>query len=406
MSRDLRIETDGFEPIAVGNLVDESVNKEVDRVTRSIGESRARAAEFLAQSEIVEQVYMGEFLSDVRTANTLALAIASGDTSVSFDAQSLGEHGDNPDTVREYLSPFVVQDPSREYPFAQLTFPATAVIPYKGQEHHIQTYSGWNPLTPYNFSPSFNANVSIPTLVDPQLRTFAELKELEAIDPGHAEQLFGAYRMAARGQKEQNPAAIFRDPLVVRMVAIPPTGYDYMTDFVPRVTMGRDSAWDPYLLVNGALNPSGDYLNSQATFARNTVVLNSDGKETALRVSRPLPGQTAEEQGQALVPLANHELNRMAVILFPYKVEAKPRASFEVPFASSHYSFDGGGATRSMRGTVGGAALGAGATGWASASKRQVGFLGDTYVPQTGGQPVIYSIRLLTAQRDPDTVAG
>jgi len=34
-----------------------------------------------------------------------------------------------------------------------------------------------------------------------------------------------------------------------------------------------------------------------------------------------------------------------------------------------------------------------------TADKRLTTFLGDRYVPERGGQPYIYSVRLLTAQR-------
>ncbi len=406
-----RIENDALGPIVAHLGAEGTIGQEENRAVTLVRDARARAAELTAQADVVERVYQGEFLADARTANQLATAIASGDVDVEFDVQSLGEHGDDPDKVRNYLSAFVVQDPSRsDYPFSRLTFPATAVIPHNGKEHHVDRYSPLHPLTPYSFSPSFNPDITVPTLVDPQIRTFAELEELEAIDPGHAQQLLQAYSMAAREQKDTNPLARFEDPLIIRMVTILPTGYDYKTDFVPQVELpkGRGTqAWDPRLLVGGALNASGNYLGNRDGLERNRVVLNRAGKETALRVSRPLPEEVTAERAQALMPLADHEMNRMAVFLFPYQVKKQARVDISPFVDSSAYMFGGGmkGTTRGG-GNVGGALIGDGVSGILGAGKREKNIFGDRIIPEIGGRPVIYSIRLLTAQRPPDTIAA
>jgi hypothetical protein len=401
--------------MAADLVAEGSLGEEMDRVSQAVTRVRDLALEMTYQAHVAEKVYIGQFLQDLALARSLALDIGSGrPDSVAFNAQSLAEHGDDPKAITEYLSEFEVQDPSREYPFPKIGFPTTAVINYNGVEHHIDDspFSS-RILTPYNFSPSYNPSVELPTLVDPKPRSFADLAELEALDHGHAQQVMEAYRMVAREQKQKDPRATFQDPLIVRMVAILPTGYDYMTDFVPRVEIPKGiRSWDPYLLFGGALNPSGNFLRNDGLFNRNKVVLNSSGRESALRVIRPLPGQVAEEQSSSLMPLVDHEMNSMAVILFPYEIQ-KPRISKPDSSYIGDAGLDGmygggvyrGGATKGGGGDVGGAMVGAGASGWASADKRPRDSFGDRFVPAKDGRPLIFSVRLLTAQRDADSVA-
>src|SRR6185369_10728431 len=174
---------DPIAPLAAEARSTTIIDRESLRATDMVVSVRARADEMREKAELVEKIYIGEFLEDAALANQLATALVAGRMDeVAFDAQSLGEHGDNPAAVREYLSAFQAVDPTATYPFPTLTFPTTAIIDYNGQEHHVSRYGGYNPLDAFYFSPSFTPDITLPTLIDPTPRTFAELHELEKLD--------------------------------------------------------------------------------------------------------------------------------------------------------------------------------------------------------------------------------
>ena len=380
---------DSLAPLAAKEDADRVVGEETTKVRRLLADSHARIAELTAQTELVERVYLGEFLPDVTETNKVATDIVSGLIDVTtFDPISFGEHGESPESIKHYLSSFEAFDPTQTYPFPQITFPATAILDYNGVEHTVSSYAtGLRPLERYMFSPHFRSGIELATLVDPEIRTLDELAELE---PGHGMQLREAFHLAREAQGDK--ASSFQDPQVVRMVAILPTGTDYATDFVPKVTLAprENDAWDPYLMVRGAFNSASNYLSTDMGISRETIAFDADGREASLRVRRPEAGSYAE-QSTSLMPLASHELNTLGVMLFPYALHKRPQ-QISPPVESGMY----GGAVG--RKSVGGAEIGTGQIGWTSAGKSE-GRYGSKILPVEGGRPVVYSVRLLTTAR-------
>ncbi len=395
---------DALSPLATRTEAGGVLYRETQRAEQLADEARARAADLVAQADLIDTVYRGQFLPDAQQAIDFATALGEGRApELNWDVQSLGEHGDNPsEALIAYAEPFVALDPSLPLPFPHIQFPTSVVLTHQGEEHRVEKYPILQPLSKYSITPDFTPTVMAPVLVDPTLRTFAELEELEAHDPGHAAQLFEAYRMAAHGLKEQG--GNFRDPFVARLLLVLPTGYDYATEFLPEITPAQNDktqAWSPYLMVRGALNESGGFIRAGIS-GKKRAPYNQDGKAATLRLRRPLAGDE-ELNASEVMPLAGHEFDHMGLILFPYTVVPAPARPHYNP--SPTYS---GGVTKGLNDTgasVGAADIGVGGASWASAGdKQRIGILGEQFVPTQGGRPIVYSIRVLTAQKHPDTV--
>lgn len=388
---------DGLEPMVAAAAFDSTYATALGRVAGSVESVRKRIAEATELADVAERVYIGHFLPDVEAAARAALDLEAGGANI--DPSTFGPNTTE-QQIRDYLEPFVVQDPSAKYHFPRLWLPASAVIPFNGKEYTLDPSSWYNMLTPYKSLLSFRPDLQLPQLIDPQPRTFGEFEELSTLDPGHAEQVKEAYRMAVHEQHEQYPGIHYKDPIIIRAVATLPTGTDYATEFLPQLELGDVSeAWDPRIIVGGALNPSGNFLVNEGTYKHDRIVLSVDGKEAAFRVTRPKPGERDLERSLDVVPRTDHEYDSIAIILFPHRQHKAPRRSYDSPvyFDRSVY---GGGATRSVRMShepaVGAANVSAGTTGGFAATKRGTNSMGDRILPVPGGQPLIYSIRLLT----------
>lgn len=379
---------DPLAALAAEEVVDAAVAKADVELRKGIAATREKAHDMEVQAALTQEIILGEFLPDVKEAHRLALGLVSGYAdNTRYDVASLEEFYGSKEGMRSYLEGFEAMDPTKEYPFPQVVFPATAIIQHNGADHYFdQMAGGFGTLHRYMFTPTFRSNVLVPTLIDPQVHS---LEDIATLEPGHGAQLAETFRMANERQ-----AGIFQDPKVVRMVAVLPVGENYATDFIPSLVFKEAglNGWDPYLMVNGALNNSGSYLMKHMSTTRDSMPLNVNDREASFRVQRPKPGSYNEESERD-IPRAPHELNSMGIILLPYKLHEAPRRT-------SPGSSSGSYASPTMKGgSVGEAYVGVGQLGYASAGKNSVNAFGDVMLPENSRPPVVYSVRFLTAKR-------
>lgn len=383
---------------------------EAKRVGGIITDTRNEAARMIRQADIVERLYSGEFLRDFDLAAETVTALAQGKIDeIPMDVRSFAVAGDTPEAVREYMSHFTIQSATAPYPFPRVTFPTTAIFTDEGKECHVEGWSSYSPLSYGILSPTFAPEVRLPVLVDTHALSLADFDRLDQLEPGHARNIQVAYEMALAEQKQKG-AEFTKEPQIIRLIAALPVGYDYTTDFLPDVELPNDKtkAYDPYLLYEGELNRAGDYLQQDIAVKRSRIPLSVDGKQTFMRARRPLPGGEHTE-GQ-LLPTPGHEQNRMAIILFPYTKEEAPRR-IDFPSHEGYHSSSSGliGIESTLdvegmrRASIGGAKLEKGAQGWLSTTKRSENIMGDMMVASTQEQPLIYSVRFITVQRNLDT---
>ncbi len=375
------------------------------RSTAAIKEGRKEARERYRLARIAEQVYENGFLKDTETAIRTATALASRDLQgIGFDRRSLGAVGESEESVLAYLSKFTAFDPTQQYLFPKLEFPTTAVMQYEGRDMILPQHSSLGRALDRADFINFPADVTLPMLIDPIPRSFARFDELEALDPGHAGQLRKAYTMAAQSlYKDDN--AIYQAPQIVRLVALLPVGENYSTAFTPEVeTREKGQAWNPFLMLQGKLNESGNFL-TPGFFGKSRIPANRDGRESGFRIGQA-GSDLSEAQAQSEFPLGSRELDSMGIFLFPYAIKERPY----IPYDYSYDSLFRGAATRggsltygggASKGMVGGAEIYTGPRTMWSTEKRHRTWDGNEMSPQFGGIPTIYSVRLLAVSRTP-----
>ncbi len=359
---------------------------------RVLGEVRRQLEKGLLLADLAERVYLGGFVADAEAAAVSLFDLTR--SSAQFDIQSFDKDMTK-QQVSKYLEPFQGQDSPVSHCFPRLWLPATAVIPYRGEELAFASSGFERALNPYNLGSFFRPDIRLPQLVDPLLRTFDQFEKMPQLDPDHPKQLKEAYQTALDEQRAKHPIVRFREPAVVRAVATLPIGREYMTDFLPQIELAdRSTVWAPWLLTGGTLSVPCKYLYTDAGYACGRVVClsNANVKGAALRIIHSKSGEYDAEREISALPLVNHEDYSMAVILFPYELRRTPRpalhsfndASGELPLSYNTQA-------------AGDATVAKGSTDRSSpAEHEKIGI----FVPKAGGQPLIYSIRLFTVSAE------
>lgn len=265
----------------VAREVDPSLFEKQKEIGNKIREIRAKAV-------LAENVFMKGFFPDAVIAKVLADSIASNyPTIVPFDPQSLGKCVTNIDEAGEYMQSFNKQGSSTDYSFPTLTFPAAPVLTYDGESHYVNTESDTDILVPTTAS-SFKPNIILPTLIDSSHYTVRELEGLEYRDPGHVSWLYKIY------QNAKNDNTSFESSFIVPMIAVLPTGNDYVPSFSPEISTREGD--DSRLIFRGELNKFGLLHLSEAPFPDTDVSDINDQSRVSVSLSEP---------------------NKLGVILFP-----------------------------------------------------------------------------------------
>ncbi len=351
---------------------------------------------------MIDRIYRNGFLRDLGAAEDVIEQLRTGNgrmtISLNLPPNSRGE-------LEGYVQEFQggLDSTTFQFPVVPTFRDGDREVTYRGYQSGGSNSNLLEPTS--NLSPRWvYRDPTLPVVQDPKSYNLQDLAAIEKRDLGHVRNIQEAYDMALSDVQRQYGKARqpfeLPSPVVTRLMVGVPVGLEYTTCFVPgflppnqgNTAERSEEGWIGYLLFRGELTPSAVTTPIRSGGLCTFPLYKKDGREAFIAASRPLPTPRLTSSDFLI---AEHELDRIAVILFP--------GNFAYSLSTRRHSYRereslGEGATKRFASDIGRAELASGIEGWGTDRFGSTRNLFDVS-PDYNKPPIIFTARFATVSR-------